>query len=93
MSDFHQKRLQSYQKQMKELQEKLQKTEQDLGASLLKALKKRDALSLDMNTLVGGFFEVIDKIRKGDPQMEQWNKIGKAYFKKSIKSLNTEEEK
>ncbi len=78
---------------MQDLQEKLQKTEQDLGTSLLKALQKKDALSLDMNKLVGGFFEVVDKIRQNNPQSEQWNQVGKEYFKKSTKPLSVDKEK
>jgi len=46
-----------------------------------------------MNTLVGGCLEVINKIRQNDPQVEQWNKIGKDYFKKSAKPLTAEGEK
>ena len=85
MSSVHQKKLQSYQQQMKELQDKLQKTEQDLGAILLKALQKKQALFLDMDTIIGGFFQVINQINQGDSQIEQWKKIGENYFKKNSK--------
>lgn len=91
MPSVHQKRLQSYQQQMKELQDKLQKTEQDLGTILLKAIQKKQAFSLDMDTLIGGFFQVIDQINKDDPQIEQWQKIGRNYFKKNSKSSLAEE--
>ena len=93
MSSVHQKKLQSYQQQMEELQEKLQKTEQELGAIILKALQKKQALSLDMDILVGGIFQVIDQINQGDSQIEQWKKIGGNYFKKKSKSSLPEKEK
>lgn len=85
MPSFHQKKLQSYQQKIKEIQEKLQKTEQDLGAIILKALQKKQAFSLDMDTLIGGFFQVIDRINQDDFQIEQWKKIGGNYFKKNSK--------
>jgi hypothetical protein len=86
MSSLHQKKLQSIQEKIKTLQDEQVKTEQILGASLLKALQTKQALSLDMNTLIGGFFSVIDKMKKGDPETEQWNKIGKQYLNKNSKS-------
>lgn len=93
MSSFHQKKLQSYQQQMKELQDKLQKTEQDLGAIILKTLQKKQAFFLDMDTLIGGFFQVIDQINQDDSQIEQWKKIGKNYFKKNSKSSLAEKKR
>lgn len=93
MSYLHQKKLLSYQKQMKKIQEKLQKAEQDLGIILLNALQNKQALSLDMDTLIGGFFHVIDQINQGDSQVEKWNKVGKTYFKKSAKSSALEDKK
>jgi hypothetical protein len=71
---------------MKALQDEHLKTEQILGVSLLKALQTKQAFSLDMNTLVGGTFQVIDRINNSDPETEQWNKIGKNYFHKGSKA-------
>lgn len=85
MSLFHQKKLQSIQEKMKALQEEQSKIEQALSTSLLKALKQKDALHLDMNTLVGGIFFVIHKIKTCDEECENWQKEGQAFFNKKAK--------
>lgn len=81
----HQKKLQSIQDKMKILQEEQIKTEQALGNFLIKALQSKNALSLDMNTLVGGIFSVIDKINAGDKECESWQKTGADFLNKKSK--------
>jgi len=85
MAISHQKKLQSIQDKMKALQEEHNKTEQALGNSLIKALQSKNALSLDVNTLVGGIFSVIDKINSGDIDCEAWQKTGSDFLNKKGK--------
>lgn len=85
MTIFHQKKLQSLQDKMKLLQQEQLKSEQALATSLLKALQSKQALSLDMNTLVGGIFSVIDKINKNDKEVESWTQQGQQFFNKRSK--------
>ena len=85
MSLFHQKKLQSIQNKMKVLQEEQLKTEQALGNSLIKALKDKNAFSLDMNTLIGGILSIIDRIKEKDKDCEHWQKIGQVAFTKKSK--------
>ena len=37
-----------------------------------------------MDTLIGGFFQVIDQINQDDSQIEQWKKIGKKTISRKI---------
>lgn len=85
MTSFHQKKLQSIQDKMKALQQEQLKSEQALATSILKALQSKQALSLDMNALIGGIFTVIDKINKNDPETESWNKQGQQFFNRRSK--------
>ena len=85
MAIAYQKKLQSIQDKMKNLQEEQIKTEQALGNSLIKALQSKNALSLDMNTLLGGIFSVINKINEGDKECEVWQKEGQAFLTKKGK--------
>lgn len=85
MAIAYQKKLQSIQDKMKTLQEEQLKTEQALGHSLIKALQSKNALSLDINTLIGGIFSVIDKINAADKDCENWQKIGQTFLTKKGK--------
>ena len=85
MSLSHQKKLQAIHDKMKTLQEEQLKTEQALGTSLFKFLKAKEALSLDMSTLMGGILSVIDRIKAGDKECQNWQKLGQAVFTKKSK--------
>jgi len=89
MTILHQKRLQSIQEQMKLLQQQQLKYEQALASSILKALQSKQALSLDMNALVGGIFSVIEKIKNNDPNVESWIKQGQQFFNQRAKASKT----
>jgi hypothetical protein len=85
MSLVHQKKLQSIQEKIKTLQEEKVKTEQVLGQSLLKAMNDQQALSLDINTLIGGLLFVIKKIQEKDKICHEWQKEGLVYFNQNKK--------
>ena len=86
MSLFHQKKLQSIQDKMKVLQEEHLKVEQALENHLIKVIKWfSNAFSLDMNTLIGGIFSVINKIKADDKDCESWRKEGQSFLNKKGK--------
>ncbi len=86
MTLFQQKKLQTIQQKIKDLQEQQRQTEQVLAAAILKALHAQQAFSLDMNTLVGGIFHTIERIHQGDPLLPEWHKVGQAFLEKNAKA-------
>ena len=87
MSLLHQKKLQSIQDKMKVLQEEHLKVEQALENHLIKVIKDKNAFSLDMNTLIGGIFSVINKIKADDKDCESWRKEGQSFLNKKGNSM------
>ena len=87
MPQKHLKKLEELNQKITKLKEEQKRVEDDLSLSLTNILKKKNAFSIDFETLIGGIIHVIETTPKDPSIAAGWKKLG-AMFLKS-RSQNT----
>jgi hypothetical protein len=91
------RKIESLANQIEKLKQEHALLTESLAVEITKLLNKKNALSHDFETLIGGIVSVIDTLKKDDEaalsQKQLWKKNGKSYFELNKKGKAPKEAK
>lgn len=89
MPTAHIKKLEALKQQKKTLQEKEDKIKSQIISDLSISLMNANALEIDVDILMGGILDVIEKAKQGDKITEEWKLSGEK-FRQGRKKRDTQ---